>query len=236
MNGRRLPVYILIDVSGSMEGQPIQAVQSNLEALFDEVAQDRRLAETAYLSVITFANDAQQIVPLSAAGTISLPDLGALTAQHGMTATGDALIKLCECVDAEVQRAHDAHTGDYRPVVVLLTDGRSNKGSLSAGIECMRKRHWGRVILAAAGNDASDEELLSIQGNEKEVYLVVHVESTNAQAIAGFFELVSQSIHRESDIATTGQDPNAGSLPDVLSDPDSGLTLVGVSDEPTMDS
>lgn len=236
MNGRRLPVYILIDVSGSMEGQPIQAVQSNLEALFDEVANDRRLAETAYLSVIIFANDVQQIVPLSAAGTISLPDLGAMTAQHGMTATGDALVKLCECVDAEVQKSSGAHTGDYRPVVVMLTDGKSNKGSLSAGIECMRKRHWGRVILAAAGEDASDEELLSIQGNDKEVYLVVHVESTSANAIAGFFELVSQSIHRESDIATTGQDPEAGQLPDVLSDPDSGLTLVGASDEPTLDS
>ena len=51
---RRLPVYLLLDCSGSMMGEPIEAVRQGVKALLSELKGDPQALETAYLSVITF--------------------------------------------------------------------------------------------------------------------------------------------------------------------------------------
>ena len=50
---RRLPVYLLIDTSGSMHGEAIEAVRNGLQVLVSALRQDPYALETAYLSVIT---------------------------------------------------------------------------------------------------------------------------------------------------------------------------------------
>lgn len=54
--GRRLPVYLLLDVSGSMMGEPITAVQNGVQTLVSALNGDPQALESAYLSVITFSN------------------------------------------------------------------------------------------------------------------------------------------------------------------------------------
>ena len=62
---RRLPIYLLLDCSGSMMGEPITAVQTGLQNLVATLRQDPYALETAYISVITFDSDARQTVPLT---------------------------------------------------------------------------------------------------------------------------------------------------------------------------
>lgn len=62
---RRLPVYLLLDTSGSMYGEPIAAVKNGVEMLLSTLRQDPYALETAYISIITFDSTAQQIVPLT---------------------------------------------------------------------------------------------------------------------------------------------------------------------------
>lgn len=57
---RRLPVYLLLDCSDSMAGEPIEAVRQGMKALLSELRCDPMALETAYLSVITFASTAQE--------------------------------------------------------------------------------------------------------------------------------------------------------------------------------
>ena len=52
--GRRLPVYLVLDCSGSMSGEPIEAVCQGVKALVADLRTDPQALETAYLSVITF--------------------------------------------------------------------------------------------------------------------------------------------------------------------------------------
>jgi len=49
MNVRRLPIYILIDCSGSMCGEPIEACRQGLKALLADLRSDPQALETAYL-------------------------------------------------------------------------------------------------------------------------------------------------------------------------------------------
>ena len=40
MSSRRLPVFLLLDTSGSMRGEPIQAVNNGLQVLISALRQD----------------------------------------------------------------------------------------------------------------------------------------------------------------------------------------------------
>ncbi len=62
---RRLPVYLLLDTSGSMHGEPIEAVKNGVQTLLTTLKQDPYALETAYVSVITFDSTARQAVPLT---------------------------------------------------------------------------------------------------------------------------------------------------------------------------
>ena len=65
MSSRRLPVYLVLDCSGSMFGDPIEAVNQGVKALVAELQSEPYAIETAYLSVITFESTAQQVCPLT---------------------------------------------------------------------------------------------------------------------------------------------------------------------------
>ncbi|MGH8473151.1 MAG: VWA domain-containing protein, partial [Gammaproteobacteria bacterium] len=62
---RRLPVYLVLDTSGSMSGEPIEAVKNGVQILVSTLRQDPYALETAFLSVITFDSSAKQVVPLT---------------------------------------------------------------------------------------------------------------------------------------------------------------------------
>ncbi len=55
---RRLPVYLLLDTSGSMGGEPIEAVKNGVQVMISSLRQNPQAIETAFLSVITFDSSA----------------------------------------------------------------------------------------------------------------------------------------------------------------------------------
>ena len=100
MSTRRLPVYILADVSGSMQGTPIESVKSGIRQLHRDLMGDPQAIESAYLSVLTFANSAVQLVPLTEVAAFQPPDLVA----SGNTNFGDGLRLLLDVFDRELVR------------------------------------------------------------------------------------------------------------------------------------
>ncbi|KAA6318984.1 hypothetical protein EZS27_031068 [termite gut metagenome] len=70
---RRLPVYLVLDTSGSMTGEPIEAVKNGVQVLVSSLRTDPYALETAFLSVITFDSSAKQIVPLTELENMQLP-------------------------------------------------------------------------------------------------------------------------------------------------------------------
>ena len=74
---RRLPVYLLLDTSGSMYGEPIEAVKNGVQVLVSTLRSDPYALETAYLSIITFNSTAQQVTPLTELANFQAPNLEA---------------------------------------------------------------------------------------------------------------------------------------------------------------
>ena len=72
---RRLPVYLVIDTSGSMRGESINAVNVGIQSMLNALRQDPYALESVYISIITFDNEAREIVPLTALEQFQFQDL-----------------------------------------------------------------------------------------------------------------------------------------------------------------
>ena len=157
---RRLPVYLLLDCSGSMSGEPIEAVKQGIKALLTELKGDPQALETACLSVITFNSTARQISPLTELMLFKEPELTA----GGATALGGALHVLADCIRTEVRTSTATQKGDWKPLEFLLTDGAPTDNH-DEGIEALKSVSTGNIIACAAGANANTNTLRKITNN-----------------------------------------------------------------------
>jgi uncharacterized protein YegL len=58
---RRLPVYLLLDCSGSMVGAPIESVRRGVELFQQQAMNDPLTKQTAHVAIITFDSDARMV-------------------------------------------------------------------------------------------------------------------------------------------------------------------------------
>jgi len=180
---RKLPVYLLLDTSGSMSGEPIEAVKNGLQLLVSTLRQDPHALETAYLSVIGFGSDATVLVPLTELVSFQPPTISA----SGTTAMGAALSLLARQIDAEVTRTTADAKGDWKPIVFLMTDGHPTD-DWSAGLRELKQRKLGTVVACAAGLQGDQSILKEITD------AVVRLDSADSATISAFFKWVSASI------------------------------------------
>ena len=192
---RRLPVYLLVDTSGSMHGEAIEAVRNGLQVMLSALMQDPYALETAYLSVIAFDSSARQLTPLTELTSFQLPNLQA----NGMTAMGEALSLLADCIQREVVKGSAEQKGDWKPVVFLLTDGAPTD-DLDRGINAIRQVKTGTFVACAAGPGADTGTLKRITET------VVSLDTANSSTLKSFFKWVSASISVSSQKIESGKE------------------------------
>ena len=180
---RRLPVYLLLDCSGSMYGEPIEAVKNGVQVLVSTLRQDPYALETAYLSIITFDSSAQQVSPLTELSAFQQPNIQA----SGCTALGEALALLAQKADQEVTKTTAEQKGDWKPLVFIMTDGEPTD-DLNKGLVEFKKRKWGMVVACAAGAGANTDTLKKI------TECVVSLDTADSATIKAFFKWVSASV------------------------------------------
>lgn len=197
---RRLPVYLLLDCSGSMFGEPIEAVKNGVQLLVSTLRQDPYALETAFLSIITFDSSANQVAPLTELSAFQLPNINA----SGCTALGEALTLLANRVDQEVTKTTPDQKGDWKPLVFIMTDGEPTD-DLNKGLAEFKKRKFGMVVACAAGAGANTNTLKQI------TECVVSLDTADSATIKSFFKWVSASVSAGSmKVEDTGAD--VGSL------------------------
>lgn len=200
---RRLPVYLLLDTSGSMSGEPIQSVQNGLQMLVSTLRQDPYALETAYLSVITFDSDAKQVTPLTELSQFQEPSLSA----SGCTALGDALDLVSNAINNEVVKSTFEKKGDWKPLVFIMTDGEPTD-SIESGLNHFKQCKCGVVVACAAGANANTSVLKRITEN------VVRLDTADQASIKAFFKWVSASVSTGSQKVDQQQEVGSiGELP-----------------------
>jgi uncharacterized protein YegL len=191
---RRLPVYLLLDTSGSMYGEPIEAVKNGLQTLLSSLRQDPYALETAFLSIIEFNTQATQSVPLTDLMNFQLPEL----TPSGVTSLGKALSLLAIKVNDEVKKSTLEDKGDWRPIVFIFSDGGATD-DLQSGINALNLAKIGMVVACAAGQSSKEHELQKITKN------VVKLDNADSKTISAFFQWVSSSISTNSQKIESGE-------------------------------
>jgi uncharacterized protein YegL len=180
---RRLPVYLLLDTSGSMSGEPIEAVKNGVQVMISSLRQNPQAIETAFISVITFDSTANQVVPLTDLASFQMVDLKAT----GTTVLGAALQLVANKIDTEVAKTTATQKGDWKPLVFIMTDGVPTD-DWKNGLSEFKKQRTAYTVACAAGSKADTGVLKQITDN------VVSLDTADTHSIAKFFTWVTASI------------------------------------------
>jgi uncharacterized protein YegL len=186
-NTRRLPVYLLLDCSTSMQGSPIMAVNEGLNMIYRLLMNDLRAQDTVHMSLIRFASQATQD-PLTPLLNFQPPVLIA----SGNTALGAAIQLLVQSIREDLVMNTMQRHGDYRPLAFLMTDGEPNDYYKDAVYE-LHQLHGNQkptLIALGCGNNVNESTLRQI-AEPNNIFLMQNV---TGELIKKFFQWMSGSI------------------------------------------
>lgn len=114
---RMLPVFLLLDVSGSMSlDNKMYELNKSVREMLETFKREQAVQAEIFVSIITFGDEAEMISGLKSASEMEYSDLIA----GGVTAMGDAFDMAKEIIEDKSKLPSNS----YRPVVVLVSDGQ----------------------------------------------------------------------------------------------------------------
>lgn len=198
---RRLPVYVLLDTSGSMKGEPIESVKNGIASLVASLRTDPHALDTVNLCLMTFDREVRTLVPLTPLDEFILPEL--VVPDSGPTMTGLALREVCRAVRVDVIKSTENQKGDWRPLLFIMTDGvPSDSAEYAAMIPMVKSVGFGTVVGCAAVmksrcNDMEKSKLDADRLCSQLKLLCSHVvtlDTMDGNTFLAFFKWVSSAV------------------------------------------
>ena len=115
----RCPCVLLLDTSGSMQGEAINALNEGLKTFKEELNRDNLAKKRVEVAIITFNSDVNIVQDFITADQFDPPTLKA----QGLTVMGSAIHKGLDMVATRKAQYSANGVAYYRPWVFLITDG-----------------------------------------------------------------------------------------------------------------
>ena len=194
--GRGLPVFLLLDVSGSMAGQKIGTVNVALKEMIESFRNIENPKGVVELCLITFGNGRAEVIrPLSGIGSNDNYDLSAM----GDTPMG----KSFDQVTSLIEDYNVVSSRSYAPTIVLISDGNPTDYDVD-GKTAQEIMKWDRIVKVhtsprtskamrlamGIGDDLNVNVLKAFIGNQDHPVIRARDNST----ISKFFEWVTMSV------------------------------------------
>lgn len=115
----RIPICLVLDVSGSMEGEPINELQSGIDLFMNTIQSDEVAKYAAEICMITFGGVVQKILDFA---SIERQETPVLTTE-GLTPMGEAVVLAINLLEARKMEYKKAGVDYFQPWLVLMSDG-----------------------------------------------------------------------------------------------------------------
>lgn len=115
----RCPCVLVLDVSGSMAGAPIAALNAGLQAFQSDVLTDSLAAQRVEVAIVTFGGRVETVSDFQGVQAFQPPIL----VPSGETPMGEAVRRGIDLVTQRKQAYKQAGVHYFRPWVFLITDG-----------------------------------------------------------------------------------------------------------------
>lgn len=200
---RYMPVVLLLDVSGSMDGDKINNLYDATVKMIETFAEESKKEIPYKVAIITFGASVDYHTPYTDATKDLANNLRPFYA-NGMTPLGTALRMAKDLIEDK----NETKSRWYRPAVVLVSDGYPNDSwetPLRDFVSTGRTQRCQRLSMGI-GNDAdfnmlrdfAGEDTEKISGTDKFCF-----KAENASDIVKIFKLISKSISQ-----TVGKNKN----------------------------
>ena len=200
---RRLPVYLLLDCSESLIGDGIRQIERGVNTLLSTLRSDPHALETVWLSCITFDGTARIAFPLTEIADVQPPKL---TVRPG-TALGAALNLCADCIQRDVRKTTHDTKGDYRPLIILITDGQATDDCQAAlqRLGASVKPTPANIYAIGCGDD------VDLHGLKQLSDVVLHMPEMEEADFKRLFVWLTASVQSAS-LAADDSDPRAAAL------------------------
>ena len=191
---RYYPVILLLDVSGSMEGDPINALHSAVTEMVNSFAAQRTREKMIKTAIITFGGDRANLhMPYTDAPDVQAGGVPRFNAS-GMTPLGSALREAKRLIENK-----SITPGKwYVPAVVLVSDGAPNDDWENALHDFIHNGRTAKCIRIGVpiGSYADTDMMETFTGDKAMIFYAQDVSS-----IADAFKNVVMSITKSHDKA-----------------------------------
>ena len=155
---------LVLDVSGSMRGEPIKELNNGLQDFYNEIMADETTSQRLEVSIMTFNHAVQTLQEPALIENVTIPTLTA----YGSTAMVDAVNEAIDKVEARKKWYKDTNQPYYRPWIILMTDGEPDDGQdvygLAKRIENdVKDKHY--VFMSVGIEGANMKTLQTLQGS-----------------------------------------------------------------------
>src|SRR5262249_42884361 len=193
-----------------MAGEAIEELGRGVDAMLDALRSDPMALETAWVSVITFSRVARQVTPLTELLHFQRPRLSVRTG----TALGAALRLVKQCLQREVTKATSTTKGDYKPLVILFTDGGPTDEweDIADDIKRQRNPSIANIYAIACGPDADSDVLRQVTD------IVLRMKDMSPPAWKKVFVWLSASVQSTSLALESGREGQPLNLPPLPAD------------------
>jgi uncharacterized protein YegL len=154
------PVFLLVDVSASMSGGPIEAINKALPEMQHEMRSNPTVGEIARIGLVTFSDESRVAIPLCDLADAHLPELvveGGTNFAEGFRGARQAI----ESGMTSLQKG----TPVYRPVVFFMSDGAHQaREDWTPALKQLRDPNWkfAPEVVTFGMGDAQRESLQRI--------------------------------------------------------------------------
>ncbi|MGW4563036.1 vWA domain-containing protein [Streptomyces sp. NPDC004561] len=154
-----LPFYMVCDESGSMAGGGVDAINSALPDLHQEISTNPSVADKTRFALIGFSTQASVLQPLADLSELTqLPSLSA----GGVTSFGAAFRLLKNTIERDVAELKADGHDVYRPVVFFLSDGIPTDEGWRTDLKELNSFRYAPKIIAFGISDAERSTITEV--------------------------------------------------------------------------